>query len=62
MTEELPDLIQCGILFLTPVEDLTISPEDNPELYEGVVHERVPDVFTSGHHSMLTVERLNPAG
>ena len=60
MTEELPDLIQCGIL--TPVEDLTISAEDNPEFSEGVVHERVPDVFTSGHHSMLTVEKLNPAG
>ena len=58
MTEELPVLIQRGIL--TPIKDLTISASDRPEFSEGFVHERVSEVLTRGHHSMLTVEKLNP--
>ena len=54
MTEDLPHLIQRGVL--TPVEDLTIDSRGDPDFDEGFVHERIPEVLTRGHHSMLTVE------
>ena len=58
MTEELPHLIQRGIL--TPIEDLTIDSRGDPDFDEGFVHERVPEVLTRGHFSMLTVEARDP--
>ena len=58
MTEEVPELIQRGVL--TPIEELTTDVQDDPEYCEGFIFERVPEVLTRGHHSMLAVEAKDP--